>query len=126
MAEVLYTPDGKPVTQENPLPVKMADGVGGGDMLKETYDTNDNGKVDIAETADSVAWSGISGKPSTYPPETHDHDESYAPINHNHDGTYAPVSHAHATGVTAIETPTEATVEDVATKINEILAALQG
>ncbi|WP_209300580.1 hypothetical protein [Lentibacillus salicampi] len=46
-------------------------GGGGGDMLKETYDTNDNGKVDSAESADNVTWSGVTGKPSTYPPESH-------------------------------------------------------
>lgn len=48
-------------------------GGGGGDMLKETYDTNDDGKVDAAENADSVTWDGVTGKPSTYPPETHNH-----------------------------------------------------
>lgn len=62
-------------------------GGGGGDMLKETYDTNNNGKVDTAESADSVPWSGVTGKPSAYPPETH-----------NHDGTYAPASHTHSIG----------------------------
>ncbi|THF78017.1 hyaluronate lyase N-terminal domain-containing protein [Cohnella fermenti] len=36
-----------------------------GDMLKGIYDTNGNGKVDSSETADSVAWTGVSGKPTT-------------------------------------------------------------
>ncbi|WP_156418763.1 hypothetical protein [Lentibacillus amyloliquefaciens] len=90
-------------------------GGGGGDMLKETYDTNDDGKVDVAESADSVAWANVSGKPSTYPPESH-----------NHDGTYASASHSHASGVAAIADPTTATAEDVANKINELLTALQG
>lgn len=35
-----------------------------GDMLKSVYDTNDDGKVGIADAADSVPWSGITGKPS--------------------------------------------------------------
>lgn len=33
-----------------------------GDMLKSIYDTNNNGKVDAAETADSVPWAGVTGK----------------------------------------------------------------
>lgn len=37
-----------------------------GDMLKSVYDTNDDGKVgaaDIADAADSVPWTGVTGKP---------------------------------------------------------------
>lgn len=45
-----------------------------GDMLKSIYDTNNDGKVDYATNADSVPWSGISGKPSTFPPAAHTHD----------------------------------------------------
>ena len=37
---------------------------GTGDMAKATYDTNNNGKVDSAETADAVPWTGITGKPT--------------------------------------------------------------
>jgi hypothetical protein len=36
---------------------------GGGDMFKSVYDVNDNGIVDNAESAITVAWTGISGKP---------------------------------------------------------------
>ncbi len=49
---------------------------GYGDMLKSVYDKNNNGKVDSAESADSVLWSGVSGKPSVYTPSTHTHDIS--------------------------------------------------
>lgn len=45
---------------------------GGGDMLKSVYDPNDDGKVTAAVTADQVAWSGITGRPSEFPPENHD------------------------------------------------------
>ncbi|WP_167336646.1 hypothetical protein [Paenibacillus camerounensis] len=48
-----------------------------GDMLKSIYDTNNNGKVDYAQTADSVAWSGIAGKPDVFPPTGHTHDDRY-------------------------------------------------
>ncbi len=44
-----------------------------GDMLKSTYDTNDDGIVDAAET---VPWGGVTGKPSTFPPDEHDHSLS--------------------------------------------------
>jgi hypothetical protein len=37
---------------------------GGGDMYKSTYDTDNDGKVDNAETADSVPWEGVTGKPT--------------------------------------------------------------
>lgn len=35
-----------------------------GDMLKSIYDTNNDGKVDMAEVADNVPWSGVTGKPN--------------------------------------------------------------
>lgn len=41
--------------------------MGGGDMQKSVYDANNNGKVDAAEAADSVPWSGVTGKPSSMP-----------------------------------------------------------
>jgi len=48
--------------------------VGTGDMTKVVYDTNDDG---IVNEADVVTWSGVTGKPATYPPDSHDHDERY-------------------------------------------------
>ena len=45
---------------------------GSGDMLKSTYDTDADGKVN-AVAADSVPWSGVSSKPATFPPESHTH-----------------------------------------------------
>lgn len=52
------------------------DGTGVGDMLKSTYDTDDDGIVDSAEhaaEADAVPWTGVSGKPETFTPSTHTH-----------------------------------------------------
>lgn len=46
---------------------------GYGDMLKSVYDADNDGKVDVAKTAESVAWSGITDKPSTFPPSAHTH-----------------------------------------------------
>lgn len=44
-----------------------------GDMLKSIYDTNNNGKVDSADAADTVSWSGVSSKPTSFVPTAHDH-----------------------------------------------------
>lgn len=35
----------------------------GGDMLKSIYDTTSNGKVDVAEVAESVDWANVQNKP---------------------------------------------------------------
>jgi hypothetical protein len=48
-------------------------GAGMGDMSKSVYDTTNNGKVDVAETAEAVPWTGVTGKPSTFAPATHAH-----------------------------------------------------
>ena len=50
---------------------------GCGDMLKSIYDTDNDGKVDAAEAADSVPWDGVTGKPGTFPPSSHNHDDRY-------------------------------------------------
>src|SRR5215469_11345506 len=44
-------------------------GGGGGDMFKAVYDTNGNGIVDNAETAQAVPWANVTGKPATFPPD---------------------------------------------------------
>lgn len=51
-------------------------GVGAGDMLKSVYDTTNNGKVDVAETAEAVGWTGVTGKPSSFMPAAHTHPTS--------------------------------------------------
>lgn len=48
-------------------------GAGAGDMSKAVYDTTNNGKVDLAEVAEAVPWTGVTGKPSTFPPTAHVH-----------------------------------------------------
>ena len=42
--------------------------------------------VNLSKEGHSHAWSSITGKPSTYPPENHSHN--YALSNHNHDSSY--------------------------------------
>ncbi len=46
---------------------------GAGDLTKATSDTDNDGKVDTAEVADSVPWTGITGKPATFTPSAHAH-----------------------------------------------------
>ena len=52
------------------------DGQGNGDMTKAVYDANNDGKVDIAEvaeTANAVSWTGVTGKPESFTPASHTH-----------------------------------------------------
>lgn len=42
-----------------------------GDMRKEVYDTNNNGKVDIAEVAELVHWNNVEAKPTAFTPSIH-------------------------------------------------------
>lgn len=51
-------------------------GGGSGDMLKSVYDTNDNGIVDVAASANAVEWANVSTKPSTFTPSAHTHEIS--------------------------------------------------
>jgi hypothetical protein len=107
------------LTQAEADALYAAAGSGGtGDMVKATYDTDDDGKVNAAETADAAPWAGITGKPTTFPPETHAHDDLYyteaevdtalagkADAAHDHDATYAPLTHSHAIAdVTGLQT----------------------
>ena len=57
----------------NALRVTVGDG--SGDMLRSVYDTDDDGKVDVANVAESVPWAGITEKPTLFPaqPYTHSH-----------------------------------------------------
>jgi hypothetical protein len=58
-------------------------GTASGDMRKATYDTNDDGKVDAAASADAAPWSGITGKPADFTPSAHALDSA------THTGTLA-------------------------------------
>lgn len=78
-----------------------ADGVGSGDMLASLYDTDSDGKVNSAAAADSVPWSGVSGKPTTFTPSAHGHviadvtGLQTALDGKQPSGSYAAASHAH-------------------------------
>lgn len=59
--------------EDGKIDTSMLPPAGSGDMLRSTYDPDFDGKVTSAQTADSVAWSGVTGKPSTFPPDSHSH-----------------------------------------------------
>lgn len=86
---------------------KMAD-AGVGDMLKSAYDSNDDGKVDAADTADSVPWGGVTNKPSTFPPSAHNHDDRYYTETEMDGmlGAKAPLASPAFTGTPTAPTPT--------------------
>ena len=60
-------------------------------MLKSVYDTNGNGKVDVAENAEKLDgqqssyyldWNNLTNVPSSFPPADHNHSGVYAPYGH--------------------------------------------
>ncbi|HMT13143.1 MAG TPA: hypothetical protein PKE19_00195 [Aestuariivirga sp.] len=73
-------------------------GAGSGDMSMSTYDTDSDGVVDAAETA---PWSGITGKPSTYPPDTHSHAISDVPGLQTALDSKSDASHSHSNATTS-------------------------
>lgn len=76
-----------------------------------------------ADTANSVAWANVSNKPETFAPEAHTHAISeVSGLQSELDGK---INKSSIGAVDPIADPTAATVEDVANKVNEILAALK-
>lgn len=55
-------------------PTKTGGGASG------TWGINITGNAKTATTASSVAWSGVTGKPGTYPPSAHNHDSAYPSV----------------------------------------------
>lgn len=72
-----------PTADYQPATKKYVDdqfaGAGSGDMRKADYDSNSDGKVnaaDVADVANSVDWSKVANKPSSFPPSTHNHTKA--------------------------------------------------
>lgn len=66
------------VAENDPHSQYLEPGEGGsGDMVRAVYDPDHDGKVTSCETADAAPWSGIAGKPDTFPPDAHVHDDRY-------------------------------------------------
>ena len=58
----------------NYAPTKTGVGASG------TWGISITGNANTASTASSVAWSGVTGKPGTYPPSAHNHDSAYPSV----------------------------------------------
>ena len=58
----------------NYAPTKTGGGASG------TWGISITGNANTASTASSVAWSGVTGKPGTYPPSAHNHDSAYPSV----------------------------------------------
>lgn len=100
----------------------LAPSGGDGDMLKSVYDTNNNGKVDVAEAAEAVPWAGVSGKPTTFTPSAHVH--SGADIT---TGTVAaarlPAASTSAAGIAQLNNTTASTSVSQAATANAVKLA---
>lgn len=93
-----------------------------GDMLKSIYDTDNDGKVDVAETADTAPWSGITGKPSTFTPAAHTHAAGDIAS-----GTMAtarlPAASTSAAGIAQLNDATNSTLTTQAATANAVKKA---
>lgn len=85
--------------------LRTSSGSGSGDMLKTVYDTDNDGIVDQAAVAATVPYTGITGKPATFPPSIHNHTISEVTnLQTTLDGKAAS-SHSHAiSDVTNLQT----------------------
>jgi len=88
-------------------------GTGNGDMLKSVYDTNDDGKVNSADAADSVPWTGVTGKPTTFTPSAHTHAiADVTNLQTELDGK-AATNHTHSiANVTGLQTALDGKADD--------------
>jgi hypothetical protein len=70
-------------------------GGGSGDMLKSVYDTNDDGVVNVAASANAVAWENVSRKPEFFTPNVHTHGiEDISDLQTALDGKLSSAFHA--------------------------------
>lgn len=65
-----------PQGPQGPVGPQGPAGAGSGDMLASNYDSNADGKVNAADSADAVPWAGVTGKPSVFTPDTHSHGDA--------------------------------------------------
>jgi hypothetical protein len=102
-----------------------------GDMLKSVYDTNDDGKVNSAVNADVAPWTGISGKPATFPPDPHNQDWTTVT---GKPATFPPDAHNQASTTLTVDTASfnrnltsaEDTVQKALDKLDDLAFAGAG
>lgn len=85
--------------------LRTSSGSGTGDMLKTVYDTDNDGIVDQAAVAATVPYTGVTGKPATFPPSIHNHTISEVTSLQTVLDGKASSSHSHAiSDVTNLQT----------------------
>lgn len=94
-------------------------GGGVGDMFKNIYDTNNNGKVDISEAAEAVPWSGVTDKPTEFNPSSHNHSISEVANLQTALNDKADSVHSHTIGdVTGLQTALDDKQDDLVSSVN--------
>lgn len=91
--------------QDGTLVVKEAETLGGlsADGYARNYHRHNFSDLDGVPEAQQLSWSNITGKPSTFPPATHNHDGVYSLIGHKHSwndisgkpSSFTPSAHTH-------------------------------
>ena len=90
-------------------------------------------QADTAASANSVAWTNVSDKPSTYTPSSHTHDDRYytksevdtklngkSSTSHNHDSVYLKLSGGNITGNLTVQN------KNVVRSVNGVNADVNG
>ena len=88
-------------------------------------------QADTATSANSVAWNNVSGKPSSYTPSSHTHDDRYyteseidtklsgkSDTSHNHNSTYLGIT-AKAESAKSADSVSWGNVSDKPTKVSQ-------
>ena len=99
--------------------LRTSSGSGTGDMVKTVYDTDNDGKVDVANLADSVPWTGVTDKPVTFTPTPHNHPVSEVTgLQSALDGK-ANSTHTHAiSDVTGLQTALDSKQDVLVSGVN--------
>ncbi|MCC7375779.1 MAG: hypothetical protein IT581_14065 [Verrucomicrobiales bacterium] len=80
-------------------------GEGAGNMDVATYDPDADGKVAAADAADVVPWTGVTGKPSVFPPSVHAHVIGDLPIATSGESSAVKVVRADDSRLSNARTP---------------------
>lgn len=142
------------VTPDTPLPTSGSGGTPAPGSITTDMFASD-AKAPFAGTSDAVAWNGVTGKPSTFPPTIGTTAATAAAGNHTHtaattsaagfmsgadktklDGVAAQAVNAagavsalasktQIAALTPIAAPATASIQDVATLLNSVIAALK-
>lgn len=85
--------------------IKEAETLGGltPDAFATSYHRHNFADLDGVPEEQQLSWDNITGKPSQFPPASHEHDSSYSPIGHAHQwgdikgkpSSFTPSAHTH-------------------------------